>query len=409
MSPLFKISKSNDSSKRQKFIDPGMGDMPAPNTGVISPGNNYNNVNNNVVDNNSSTYVYGSIPSQNSYSQNNINNSNNSNTRMPSAMMYYNTNRDSNQNGISSNNMNDSNVMMPRSVQPPKFKVEEKSNEALEELELPEMKVESLDEIESLDEKEEKIELDPLNNANNPVPVNPVAPKEEVVEDELPEDVKANLFSAISMMIGMIFTPGTTIIKNSKKYRSLGKALTVTLWISVVSILLCMVARIVVGMFSVSYNSVTGASSVNLTFINVFDLDNYTPYLLVAFLMSFGAISISALVYYASSFLNSKGVHMGTYFMVSNLAMVPVIIGVLVLYPILNVFSQYAALLVFVFTFLYTLISFFIGMNEVLTFGNINRRILYNVINLSLIFVIIVFLFLLCYRLNILVPPTLRI
>ena len=125
--------------------------------------------------------------------------------------------------------------------------------------------------------------------------------------------------------------------------------------------------------------------------------------------MSFGSISISALVYYASSFLNSKGVHMGTYFMVSSLAMVPVIIGVLVLYPILNVFSQYAALLVFVFTFLYTLISFFIGMNEVLTFGNINRRILYNVINLSLIFVIIVFLFLLCYRLNILVPPTLRI
>ena len=96
--------------------------------------------------------------------------------------------------------------------------------------------------------------------------------------------------------------------------------------------------------------------------------------------MSFGSIFVASMVYYASSFLNSKGVRMGTYFMVSCLALVPVIIGVLVLYPIVNVFSQYAAIFVFVFSLLYTLISFYIGMNEVLVFKDINKRIIYNVV-----------------------------
>jgi hypothetical protein len=128
-----------------------------------------------------------------------------------------------------------------------------------------------------------------------------------------------------------------------------------------------------------------------------------TPYMLV-FKASI-AISIASLIYYASSFLNSKGVHMGTYFMVSSLAMVPVIFGVLVLYPIASIISMYIGLLLFIFTFLYTLISFFLGMNEVLVFGNINKRILYNVINLSLIFLIMIIIFVLCFRLNILIPP----
>ena len=386
MSPLFKISKSNETNKKQKFINPGMGDVPIQNEGVIAPGGS-----------NNETFVYDSMPKPNMGGNNTVNN-NYSSSGMNQVPNYSN-----NDNYIQQKRPSAEELMMPKSVQPPKLKNET----AIEELDLPEEKLEELDEVESLEEN--KVELDPLNNANNPVPVNPVAPKEEVVEEELPEDVKANLFSAIGMMFGMFFTPGTTIIKNSKKYKSITKALTVTFWISLVSIILCMVARIVVGMFSVKYNSVTGASTVSLTFINMFDLDNYTPYLLVAFIMSFGAITIAALVYYASSFLNSKGVHMGTYFMVSSLAMVPVIVGVLVLYPIINIFSQYAAILVFVFTFLYTLISFFIGMNEVLTFGNINRRILYNVINLSLIFMIIVIVFLLCYRLNILIPPEFHI
>ncbi len=425
---FFNIAKENNSNKNQKFITPSsMGDVSQQNSGGMGPSANGN----------SETFVYNSVPvqgyvnnnqnMQNNYPNNNMNqnysnndyvgyNNGNSNIQGNVIQGYNNSNNQNYDNqGYGNNNTNSNNAqykigvqqpsIMPKSVQPPKVKQEE----LLEELDMPET-VKDL-EIESLDEKEEdKPVLDALNNSTNPEPVNPVAPKDDIVtEDDMPEDVKANIFSVLGMMFGMILTPGTTIIKNSKKYRSISKAMIVAILVSFVSIVLCMAARIVVGMFSVTYNSVTGASSVSLTFINILNLDNYTPYIIVSFIMSFGAICIASLVYYASSFLNSKGVHMGTYFMVSSLAMVPVIVGVLVLYPILNVFSQYAAIFAFVFTLLYTLISFYIGMNEVLVFGNINRRILYNVINLSLIFIIIVIIFLLSYRLNILVPPTFHI
>lgn len=291
-------------------------------------------------------------------------------------------------------------VIAPRGVQAPKEDIV-----VSEVIEIPELSLETVEEVEEETEPEKEEILDPLNNANNPIPVNPVAPKDDFVEEDLPEDVKANVFSVFNMMVGMFFSPGTTIITNSKKYRSLPKALSVTLWVSVISIIMAMLTRIVVGMFRTSYNSVSGFSSIYLDFANVFNIDNYVPYFIVAIIMTFGAISIASLIYYASSFLNSKGVHMGTYFMVSSLAMVPVIFGVLVLYPIASIISMYIGLLLFIFTFLYTLISFFLGMNEVLVFGNINKRILYNVINLSLIFLIMIIIFVLCFRLNILIPP----
>lgn len=417
MCALFKVSKPN---KKSKFINSSLNEYSQPTQNVVSPSNNQDN----------STFVYDSVPKDNMYNQNymggysnngnqgyvdnsNYNNMNsnydNMNTNYSNGNINY-QNNEANSYGNYSQHSSDvpSNEMpVPKAAALPKNEVSFTEYEdvlEVEELELPDKK-EQTEDLEALDETVVEPQLDPLNNANNPIPVNPVAPKEEVVEEELPEDVKANLFSAIGMMFGMIVKPGTTIIKNSKRYRSISKALVVTLWISVLSIILCMAARIVVGMFHVNYNSVTGQAAVSLNFVNMFDLENYTPYLLVSFIMSFGAICIASLVYYASSFLNSKGVHMGTYFMVSCLAMVPVIMGVLVVYPIINVFSPYIALFVFVFTLLYTLISFYIGMNEVLKFKSVDKRILYNVINLSLIFIIIVVVFLICFRLNILVPP----
>jgi hypothetical protein len=400
---LFKISKDNGSNKKSKYINSGMGEVQNQPSSVYAPtGNQEPN----------STFVYDSVPSQNVYNQNNLNQSYMSNSNYNNGNVnnqYYQNNASvNNYVGQQNENLYSDEILVPKGVQAPKAEVVESiKEESLEELELFEN--DSLDSIESLDDVDEQSNLDPLNNANNPIPVNPVAPKEEVVEEELPEDIKANLFSAIGMMFGMVVKPGTTIINNSKKYKSISKALVVSLWISILSIIFCMVARIVVGMFHVTYNSVTGQASVSLNFVNMFNLDNYAPYILIAFIMSFGSIFVASMVYYASSFLNSKGVRMGTYFMVSCLALVPVIIGVLVLYPIVNVFSQYAAIFVFVFSLLYTLISFYIGMNEVLVFKDINKRIIYNVVNLSLIFIIIVVVFLLCFRLNILVPFQLHI
>ena len=146
-------------------------------------------------------------------------------------------------------------------------------------------------EIEALDElprqmgevpKEEKKEekLDPLNNASNPVPVNPVAPVEEKKEEEIEEvNAKASFFSVIGMTLGMILAPGTTMMNNSKKYNKVSKAMYILLWTTLLTILLTIVARAVVGSFSKSYNAIIGTYSISLTFENILDINNYLEYL----------------------------------------------------------------------------------------------------------------------------------
>lgn len=261
----------------------------------------------------------------------------------------------------------------------------------------------------SVPEVKEEI-LDPLNNGSNPVPVNPVAAVEEVfVEEDLPTNAKANVFSVIGMIFGMIFTPGTTIIQNSKKYRSFGKAVSVTIWITIVTLLLCLAARVLTGSFYKTYSAVTGAYTLNFDLANLFRLENYLEYVVLAFIVSFVAIFVVSLIYYASSFVNSKGVPFGSYLMVSNLALLPFIIGTVVLYPVANLVSSYLGLLVCIFSFLYTLVSFLIGIGEILTFKNINRKILYNVLNLTFVILILILVIVLCIRLNILILPEISV
>lgn len=454
MGKLFGISKDGKppkNNKQQKFITQDNGNM---NEGYYNQGmiNNQNNMNSQYYQN-SETFVYNSIPSDNfnnqgmynnqgtydggTYNDNNMmsyqgtdnnqmmNNYNNMNQQYYDGNNGYNMQNqqfvnqnqsDYNQSFVQmpygdSNNQNlnmpplvsDDEKMIPKSVQPPKENMVELPSVVEDKEEYSEVLGEELEEVEDTEAEV----FDPLNNANNPIPVNPVAPKDDYVEEELPGDVKANLFSVGGMMLGMIFSPGTTIIKNSKKYRSIIKALSVVLWVTVISIILAMATRIIVGSFNTSYNSVSGFSQVYFDMTNIFNIDNYVPYFIIALIMTLGAITIASLIYYASSFLNSKGVHIGTYFMISSLAMVPIIIGVLVLYQIASIVSVYIGLLFVIFTFVYTLISFYIGMNEVLTFDNVNKRILYNSINLSIIFLIIIVIFVVCFKLNVLTPPTL--
>ncbi len=260
-------------------------------------------------------------------------------------------------------------------------------------------------------EEESKINnLNPLNNANNPIPVNPIAESvKEVDIEEVSPNVKANIFSVIGMMFGMLLTPGTTIVKNAKKYRSFNKACFITIWITVVTLVLCLGVRILLGSFYRTYNGVTGAYTINFNISNIFSLDNYIIYLVIAFLVSGVSILVVSLVYYASSFVNSKGVPFASYLMVSNLALLPFIIGVVVLYPAANIISGYLGLLVLIFTFFYTLVSFMVGINEILTFKNINRKILYNVLNLTFVILVIFLISVFLIRMNILPMPEISV
>lgn len=252
-------------------------------------------------------------------------------------------------------------------------------------------------------------DLNPLDNANNPIPVNPIAPvQEELVDQDIDiKDVKANLFSLFGMMVGMTFKPGTTIVNNAKKYKSSFKALSITAWITLVSLVLCLIVRVLVGSFVRSNNAVTGASKLQFNPALIFQPDNYVEYLAIALLVSLGLILIMSLVYYSSSFLNSKGIPLGSYITISNISMLPFIVGVVVLYPIGTIFSTYLGVAVVIFTLLYSLITFFIGMNRILQFRNIDRQILYNVLNLSLIVMVMILLVVILIRADILSMPDL--
>lgn len=333
--------------------------------------NNYNSENN----------VQGYItPSDTNHEQNNPNNT---------TFVY---------NSYANNNTNAYNNMTPLQNQ-----IYKENTDTLEENEILEMP------NNFTSSQENQKEGNPLNNANNPIPLNPIAEEKNIYIEELPNNVKANIFSVIGMMFGMLLTPGTTIIKNAKKYRSTTKAILITIWLTIISIILCIGTRILVGSFNKTYSAVTGTYNINLNFSNIFSLENYKEYLIITFLISFIAILVMSLIYYASSFLNSKGVPLGSYIMVSNLALIPFIVGVTILYPITNLVSTYIGFLVLIFTFLYTLVSLLIGINEILTFKSINRKILYNILNLSVVILIMIIIFIICIRMNILSLPEISI
>lgn len=257
---------------------------------------------------------------------------------------------------------------------------------------------------------EEQVVLDPLNNGSNPIPVNPVATEEkskveEVVEEEPlfdeDEEVKTNLFTVINMMFGVLVKPGSTISQNARRYKKFFDAFLITFWVTMLSFIMCLAGRLVAGCFSRTHNAISGASKISFNFSGLVDTNNYIPYLLSTFLIGLGAILIVALVYYIASFICSKGVHIGTYFAISTLSLVPVIISFTILFPIVSIISSGVGIMILIFSVIYALIILFTGINEVLKFKSNDGRIIYNAVNMAIIFSIMLFIFNTLSRLNI--------
>ena len=279
----------------------------------------------------------------------------------------------------------------------------------------PEVIEEEIIEEEILEEPvpEEPV-LDPLDNGNNPIPVNPVAPKEEkkeeVVEEEeeeIPlfdeeEEIKTNLFTVLNLMVSILIKPATTIVENARKYKKMFDSLSLIFWVSILSFVFCLVGRIIAGCFSRTYNAISGASKIMLNFSGLFDSNNYVPYLLITLLFGLVLILIVALVYYVSSFINSKGVHMAAYFVISALAIVPIIIGFTIIHPIVSILSSGLALLALIFTMIYALIIVMTGVNSLLKFKTKDRLIIYNSVNIAVIISIMVFICSILSKLSIL-------
>ncbi len=389
----------------QNNMNPNM----QPNMNYNQPMNNQMNMNNQQMNNNTMINQQMEMPMNNQYSNGQV--------------MVNSQNNISNYNNQQVNYQNNNPIIIPKkkeaevklNIIKPKMNRNDEQIDVLE----PDVLNETLDErpVEnniqnnnnSATNVEKTIEqLNPLNNANNPIPVNPVAEVEE--KEVLTDDIinaKASIFAILGMIIGMIFRPGSTIIDSIRKYKNFYKGIMITVWITVVTLILTIVVRVVTGSFYRTYNNITGAYSINFNFNNVLSIQNYLPYLVIAFLCSFVAIFIVTLIYYASSFFNSKGVTFGSYLAVSNVTIIPIILGVVVLNPVLAIISDYLAIIGIIVPAIYSLISFIIGIDYILKFNSLNAKIYYNVFNISLILFIMVLIVMGLVNFNLISMPSL--
>lgn len=255
-------------------------------------------------------------------------------------------------------------------------------------MESQEVKEEPKEEIVEEPLEELEVKLDPLNNANNPIPVNPVA-VDVVVDDSDAEKAKTGFFVNVGMCMGLLFKPAKTIVENTKKYRVTKKAFSVYLWMVVLSLLLCIASRLVLGCFVKTVSLATGRYVINFDMGRMFMLDNYTWWLVATIVVSGIFVLLVALVYYACSFMNSKGISFGTYLMLATLGGVPITVGLLVLLPIGALFSSYFGLILFFIGFLYGYLIFLVGVLNTLNFKDVDSLLKYNLVNMLILGIVL--------------------
>ncbi len=234
----------------------------------------------------------------------------------------------------------------------------------------------------------DKQQMDALNNANNPIPVNPVAPAEETFNYA---SVEVSIKDVINLCINSLIKPGTTMVEEGNKYRDNFVAAKVTLFITLIAVVVNIVSSIVSGCFSTGYSLVNGASYTSFDPNNLMNV-NWLGVIVSGVMMSGISIAIISGVYYASSFIKSKGIAFGRYLMVANIAFIPFIAGITILFPLGSIISGFIGLSLLGVSLIYSIVSFISGINNLLSIDSVNKNIIYNVINLGLIYVVLMFI-----------------
>ena len=235
--------------------------------------------------------------------------------------------------------------------------------------------------------------LDPLNNANNPVPVNPVAPpetKKKVVA------VAVSPLEPFKAILKMIKKPSDLIEEVAPKYEHFMSSVMFTAFLTVVTIVLTLITRLVVGGFIKTYDNARGSYTSTFDFSNISN-QNFLHYILIALIVSGLAIITVSIISYASSFLNSRGMTFGKIIMITNVSFIPIIIGINVLSPLLSIISESVGFAALIINIIYTIILFVTGMNYYLQTDKLNDKIFYNILNFSIIVIVIVIILTLKY------------
>lgn len=237
-------------------------------------------------------------------------------------------------------------------------------------------------------------ELDPLNNANNPIPVNPTSPKIEK-KDYSNIDLKLkDIFSNISKYI---FKPSTTTNEMVENYQYIGNAVKITLIFTIISIVANLISTSVFSIISRGYNIANESYHISFNFANMFNHD-WLTLLSLSFLSSFVLIIITSIIYYLYSFVTNKKILFGKTLMTSNMSFLYLNLGLSILYPIGNILSPFIGLLLIFITLILSLLLFYSTINKTMVFNNENQSLVTHTLLIGLSFFIIICLIYIYYN-----------
>ena len=241
--------------------------------------------------------------------------------------------------------------------------------------------------------QKEEVRYNPLNNGSNPIPVNPVAPVEEIIDISYDEG-KVNIFTFFGMVLGMIIKPGRTVEKSLNSYQQLKSGILITIFVAVFALLLYLIPRLYLSGYTQEYNIATG-SYYSVYKVDLIFQQNFVQLILSGLLFSTFSILFLSLIYYATSFFSSIGVNFTKLLVLFNLCFVPFLIGGFLLYPLVSLINNYVGLGVLVVSLLYSIITMFVSLSHALLIRSSNKEIYYNMFNISLYIIIMVIIYIL--------------
>ena len=169
-----------------------------------------------------------------------------------------------------------------------------------------------------------------------------------------------------------------------------------TLYILVISVLSTLLGSVLSSIFIKEYNTVLENFTVNID-LKGFLRHDYLTDIKMALLFTVVPIILFAVVYYLMSFLNSKGLSIGSYLVIVNLSFVPYIFIYTIAFSLVALLASTLAYILLIASMAFSVALSLIAISECLKFDNINLKMYYFCASLGIIFALIFVLVLLIY------------
>ncbi len=254
--------------------------------------------------------------------------------------------------------------------------------------------------INTTKEKSEAIKANnapnPLDNNKNPIPVNPVADGPAKENTEKLDRYMISPSECLHVIRSMLFKPGTTLVDSANKYRSIKSGLLFTVYFMIITAVLCIIGGALSSIFVKTYSNVLESFSISIDF-NGFKTHNYLEDLFNMVILNYVPIIIMTLAFYLSSFLNSKGLSLGSYFTIINISFLPFLIVYNLFFRVACVLSDTLGFILLFASVVYTLVLSIVGVGDSLKFDSLNVKIFYFVISISvsigILFILAIYIF----------------